>query len=157
MFKILSDQGNAYQNNPDYSNLHQLQWLRSKTQGIAHVGEDVEKEEHGSVVVNIKKNTMNLLCCASDGIHRATWHCCVSLSQRLQDAPRYSQTGNLRAIAVWHLTTLVARVGSGTGGPYGTNHNLCLVSIFPSSSLLATNSLVSATLSNQGSMISFIC
>ena len=45
MFKVLSDKGNANQDDPRYSTLHQLKWLKSRTQGTAHVGEDVEKEE----------------------------------------------------------------------------------------------------------------
>jgi hypothetical protein len=47
MFNILNHQGNANQNNCD-STSHQSEWLRSKIQVTADVGEDVEKEEHSS-------------------------------------------------------------------------------------------------------------
>jgi hypothetical protein len=33
--------------------LYQSEWLKSKTQVIAHVGEDMEKEEHSSNVGGI--------------------------------------------------------------------------------------------------------
>ena len=49
MFKILSDQRNANQNDPEIPPLTRMisaEWLRSKTQVTAHAGEDVEKEEH---------------------------------------------------------------------------------------------------------------
>jgi hypothetical protein len=35
------------------STSHQSEWLRSKTQGTAHAGEDVEKEEHSSIAGGI--------------------------------------------------------------------------------------------------------
>jgi hypothetical protein len=43
MFKVLSDQRNANQNDPEIQN-DQSEWLRSKPQVTAHVGEDVEKD-----------------------------------------------------------------------------------------------------------------
>jgi hypothetical protein len=33
--------------------LHYSEWLRSKTQVIAHAGEDMEKEEHSSITGRI--------------------------------------------------------------------------------------------------------
>ena len=48
MFKVLSGQINANQNDSD-STLHQSEWLRSKPQVTAHVGEDVKKEENSSI------------------------------------------------------------------------------------------------------------
>jgi hypothetical protein len=45
MFTILNHQGNANQNNLDIP----PQWLRSKIQVTADVGEDVEKEGHSSI------------------------------------------------------------------------------------------------------------
>ena len=50
MFSIHNHQGNANQNNP-FS--HQSEWLRSKIQVTADAGEDVEKEEHSSIVGGI--------------------------------------------------------------------------------------------------------
>jgi hypothetical protein len=49
MFNILSHQGNANQNNPEIPP-HTSQNGRSKTQMTADAGEDVEKEEHSSIV-----------------------------------------------------------------------------------------------------------
>ena len=45
--------GNANQKNPWDSTLHQSEWLRSKIQLTADAGEDVEKEEHSSIVGGI--------------------------------------------------------------------------------------------------------
>ena len=56
MFNILSHQGKANKSNPEILP-HTSQNLRSKTQGTADAGEDVEKEEHSSI---------------ADGI--ASWH-----------------------------------------------------------------------------------
>jgi hypothetical protein len=54
MFSILNHQGNANQNNPEIPP-HSLQseWLRSKIQVTSDAGEDVEKEEHSSIVGGI--------------------------------------------------------------------------------------------------------
>jgi hypothetical protein len=52
MFKILSDQGNANQNDPEIPP-YIKEWLRSKPQVSVHVGEDVEKEEHSSIAGGI--------------------------------------------------------------------------------------------------------
>jgi hypothetical protein len=38
---------------PRDSTLHQLEWLRLKTQVTADAGEDVEKEEHSSITGGI--------------------------------------------------------------------------------------------------------
>ena len=47
MFKVLSLQGNANQNNCEVpSILHPSEWLRSKTQGTAPAGENMEQGEH---------------------------------------------------------------------------------------------------------------
>ena len=46
MFKILSHQGKANQNNSEVSSYTPSEWLRSKTQETAHAGEDVEQGEH---------------------------------------------------------------------------------------------------------------
>ena len=51
MCKVLSDQRNANQNDPE--TLHQSEWLRSKAQVTTHVGEDVEREEHSSIAGGI--------------------------------------------------------------------------------------------------------
>jgi hypothetical protein len=40
--------------------LRQSKWLRSKTQVIAHVGKDVEKEEHSSILVALQICTTTL-------------------------------------------------------------------------------------------------
>ena len=53
MFKVLSDQRNANQNGPEILTLYQSEWLRSKPQVTAHVGEDVEKEEHSFIAGEI--------------------------------------------------------------------------------------------------------
>jgi hypothetical protein len=53
MFNILSRQGNAYQNKTCDSVSHQSEWLRSKSQVTADAGEDLEKEEHSSIVGGI--------------------------------------------------------------------------------------------------------
>jgi hypothetical protein len=53
MFKVLSDQRNANQNDPEISTLHQSEWLRSKPQVTTHVGKDVEKEEHSFIAARI--------------------------------------------------------------------------------------------------------
>jgi hypothetical protein len=52
MFKVLSDQRNANQNDPEF---HFTEWLRLKCQVTAHVGEDVEKEkeEYSSIAGGI--------------------------------------------------------------------------------------------------------
>jgi hypothetical protein len=50
IFKVLSDQGKANQN---HSALHQSEWLRSKIQVTEDVVEDVEKQEHSSIVGGI--------------------------------------------------------------------------------------------------------
>jgi hypothetical protein len=50
MFRVLSDQRNANQNDPEIPPYTQSEWLRSKSQVTADVGEDVEKEEHSSIV-----------------------------------------------------------------------------------------------------------
>jgi hypothetical protein len=52
MLNTLCHQGNANQNNSEIIS-HQSEWLRSKTQGTADAGEDVEKEEHSSIVGGI--------------------------------------------------------------------------------------------------------
>jgi hypothetical protein len=52
MFNILNYQGNANQNNPEIP-LHTSEWLGSKIQVTADAGEDVEKEEHSSIVGGI--------------------------------------------------------------------------------------------------------
>jgi len=52
MFNIFSHKGNANQNNPDIPP-HTSDWLRSKTQVTADTGENVEKEEHSSIVGGI--------------------------------------------------------------------------------------------------------
>jgi hypothetical protein len=52
MFSILNHQGNANQNNPEAP--HQSEWLRSKILVTADAGEDVEKEEHSSIIGGIK-------------------------------------------------------------------------------------------------------
>jgi hypothetical protein len=52
LLNILSHQGNANPNNPEIPPLTRMisaEWLRSKTQVTADVGEDVEKEEHSSI------------------------------------------------------------------------------------------------------------
>jgi hypothetical protein len=55
------DQRNANQTNPDIpSTLHQSEWLRSKPQVTADVGEDVEKEEHSSIVGGLQSGTTTL-------------------------------------------------------------------------------------------------
>jgi hypothetical protein len=46
MFKILSHQGKANQNNSEVSSYTPSEWLRSKTQETAHAGEDVEQGEY---------------------------------------------------------------------------------------------------------------
>jgi hypothetical protein len=51
MFNMLSYQGSANQNNPDIP--YQSEWLRSKIQMAADAGEDVEKEDHFSIVGGI--------------------------------------------------------------------------------------------------------
>jgi hypothetical protein len=48
MFKVLNDERNANQNNPEIT-LPQSEWLRSKPWGTTHVIKDVEKEEHSSI------------------------------------------------------------------------------------------------------------
>jgi hypothetical protein len=53
MFKVLSDQRNANQNDPESPPHNQSEWLRSKPQVTAHVGEDVEKREHSSIAGGI--------------------------------------------------------------------------------------------------------
>jgi hypothetical protein len=53
MFNILSPQRNANQNNFESSTSHQSEWLRSKSQVTADAGEDMEKEEHSSIVGGI--------------------------------------------------------------------------------------------------------
>jgi hypothetical protein len=54
MFKVLSDQRNANQNDPEiHSTLHQSEWLRSKPHVKAHVGDAVEKEEPSSITGGI--------------------------------------------------------------------------------------------------------
>ena len=50
MFNILYHQGNANQNNPEIPPHTKSEWLRSKIQVTADAGEDVEKEEHSSIV-----------------------------------------------------------------------------------------------------------
>jgi hypothetical protein len=40
--------------------LHQSEWLRSKIQVTAHVGKDVEKEEHSSITVELQTGTTTL-------------------------------------------------------------------------------------------------
>ena len=50
MFNILNHQGNAHKNTTRDSTSHQSEWLRSKIQVTADAGEDVEKEEHSSIV-----------------------------------------------------------------------------------------------------------
>ena len=47
MLNLLSDQGNANQNNID-TILYLSEWINSKTPMIAYVGEDVELGEHSS-------------------------------------------------------------------------------------------------------------
>jgi hypothetical protein len=50
MFNILNHQGNANQNNPEIPLHTRSEWLRSRIQVTADAGEDVEKEEHSSIV-----------------------------------------------------------------------------------------------------------
>jgi hypothetical protein len=50
--EVLSDQGNANQNDPD-STSHRSGYLRSKTQVTTYIGEDMEKEEHSSIAGGI--------------------------------------------------------------------------------------------------------
>jgi hypothetical protein len=52
MFNILSHQRNANQNNPEIP-LHTSQNGKKKIQVRADAGEDVEKEEHSSIVGGI--------------------------------------------------------------------------------------------------------
>jgi hypothetical protein len=52
MFKVLSDQRNANQNDPEIPP-HQSQWRRSKPQVRIHIGEDVEKEEYSFIAGGI--------------------------------------------------------------------------------------------------------
>ena len=52
MLNVLSHQGNANQNNPEFSP-HQSEWLRLKTQETVGTGEDVDKEEHYSTAGGI--------------------------------------------------------------------------------------------------------
>jgi hypothetical protein len=52
MFKILSHQGNANQNDPGIPP-HTSQCLRSKIQVTADAGEDVVKEKHSSIAGGI--------------------------------------------------------------------------------------------------------
>jgi len=52
MFNIFSHKGNANQNNPEIPP-HTSDRLRSKTQVTADAGENVEKEEHSSIVGGI--------------------------------------------------------------------------------------------------------
>ena len=49
MFKVLSHQGNANQNNSEIFILHLSEWLIPNNQEIAHAGEDVEQGEHFSI------------------------------------------------------------------------------------------------------------
>jgi len=51
-FNILRHQGNVNQNNPEITS-HQSEWSRSKTQVTTDGGENVEKEEHLSIVSGI--------------------------------------------------------------------------------------------------------
>ena len=53
MFKILSHQGNANQNNPD-STSYQSEWLSSKIQVTADAGKNVEKEEHSPLLMGLQ-------------------------------------------------------------------------------------------------------
>jgi hypothetical protein len=59
MFNISSHQGNANQNNPEITS-QQLEWIRSKTQVTADAGEDVEKDEHSSLLVGLQTGTSSL-------------------------------------------------------------------------------------------------
>ena len=52
MFKVLSDQRNANQNDPEIP-LTPVRMAKTKPQVITHVGEDVEKEEHSSIAGGI--------------------------------------------------------------------------------------------------------
>jgi hypothetical protein len=53
MFNILNQQGNANQYNPEIPPHTSQKWLRSKIQVTAYAGEDVEKEQHSSIVGGI--------------------------------------------------------------------------------------------------------
>ena len=53
MFNILSHHGKKKSKQTRDSTLHQPEWLRSKTQVTADAGEDVDKEEHSSIVGGI--------------------------------------------------------------------------------------------------------
>jgi hypothetical protein len=52
MFKVLNDQRNANLNDLRF-HLTPTEWLRSKPQVTALVGENVEKEEHSSIAGGI--------------------------------------------------------------------------------------------------------
>lgn len=56
----------------------------------------------------------NLLAQFNAGIHRATWHRGISLSQHLHAAPKYTQTQVI--YKPFQHATLVPRVSSGTPG-----------------------------------------
>jgi hypothetical protein len=49
MFKILSHQGNANQNDNEIPFLYLTEWLRAKPQVTVHAGKDVEQGEHSSI------------------------------------------------------------------------------------------------------------
>ena len=48
MFNVLSQQGNANQNDYEIP-FYTSEWLRLKSQVTAHAGEDVEQGEHSSI------------------------------------------------------------------------------------------------------------
>jgi hypothetical protein len=60
MFNILNHQGNANQNNPEISTSHQSEWLRSKFVVRADAVENVENEEHSSLLVGLQAGTTTL-------------------------------------------------------------------------------------------------
>jgi hypothetical protein len=62
MFNILSYQGDANRNNPEILPYTNENGLRSKTQGMAHAGEDVKKGKHPCIaggIANWSKNSGN--------------------------------------------------------------------------------------------------